>query len=209
MNCPLCNSERTKEYANWAEILYIQCEHCLLVFKNIQHFPTEKAEKERYLLHENDVNDLNFQKFVSPIVNRIAEAEPKNHKGLDFGAGTGPVITKLLQDQGYEISLYDPFFYPDKSVLDTTFDFIICCEVMEHFHHPAKEFSLLRKLLKPQGNLYCKTQFLPKRSQFETWWYKNDNTHVAFYSEENLMWIKKEFGFSEVIIQKDLIVFEG
>jgi len=33
-----------------------------------------------------------------------------NHKGLDFGAGTGPVISKVLKDKGYCIAQYDIFF---------------------------------------------------------------------------------------------------
>ena len=74
-------------------------------------------------------------------------------------------------------------------------DFIICCEVIEHFHSPSSEFALLRKLLKPGGSLLCMTHLLPKKTAFRNWYYKNDPTHVIFYSEENIQWIKSNFNF--------------
>jgi 2-polyprenyl-3-methyl-5-hydroxy-6-metoxy-1,4-benzoquinol methylase len=90
-------------------------------------------------------------------------------------------------------------------VLETTYDFIVCCEVIEHFHKPSKEFQLLFELLKPGGFLFCMSQQIPEHQSFEEWYYKNDPTHVIFYSEENLQWIKKRFGFSEVLLDGRLI----
>lgn len=117
------------------------------------------------------------------------------------------MIAKLLGDKGYSISLYDPFFHPNKRVLSKTYDFIICYEVMEHFHKPHKEITLLRKLLKLKGSLYCMTQLLPKKSEFKNWNYRNDPTPVVFYSEKSLNWIKEHFGFCEVTIDNRLIIF--
>ncbi len=208
MSCPLCHSKSLKEYDVTGNILFLECDQCSLLFKPSKFFPSIAKEKARYLLHENDVEDLHYQQFVAPIVNVIIQKHSPSKKGLDFGAGTGPVIAKLLTGKGYHISLYDPFFHPDKSVLSKRYDFIICCEVMEHFHVPFKEFELLRKLLKPKGNLYCMTQLLPKKSEFENWNYRNDPTHVVFYSESSLNWIKEHFGFSGVTINKRLIVFK-
>ena len=189
-------------------VLFLECERCSLLFKSANFFPTAAKEKARYLLHENNVDDLNYQQFVSPIVNVITKEHSHDNKGLDFGAGTGPVIAKLLKDKGYNISLYDPFFHPDNSVLSEKYDFIICCEVMEHFHNPRKEFELLRKLLNPNGSLYCMTQLIPKKSDFKSWNYRNDPTHVVFYSEKSINWIKEHFGFSEVTVNNRLIVFK-
>lgn len=209
MSCPLCHSQSLKEYDATGIVIFLECNQCSLVFKSLEFFPSEAKERSRYQLHENDVNDIDYQRFVTPIVNAIVREHSPQETGLDFGAGTGPVIAKLLEDKDYSISLYDPFFHPDKSVLSTTYDFIICCEVMEHFHKPAKELELLRKLLTPKGSLYCMTQLLPKKSDFKNWNYRNDPTHVVFYSEENLNWIKEHFGFSEVTIENRLIVLKA
>ena len=163
LSCPLCHSESNKEFGIKSRTFFLKCDHCSLVFKSPEFYPSQEKEKARYLLHENDVENLNYQQFVSPIVEVIIKDKTSIAKGLDFGAGSGPVIAKLLIDKGYHISLYDPFFHPNKSVLSKKYDFIICCEVIEHFHQPFKEFELMRKLLKHKGSLYCMTQLLPKK----------------------------------------------
>lgn len=205
--CPLCHNTSIQEFCTIGDILFLQCKECDLVFKHASHLPTAENEKKRYLQHENNVEDPHYQHFVTPIVTRIIQQQAKTSTGLDFGAGPGPVIAKLLKDKGYSIVLYDPFFYPENGPLNTTYDFIICSEVMEHFHAPAKEFKLLQKLLKPNGKLYCMTQLLPKKEEFNRWYYKNDRTHVVFYSEKNLQWIKDKIGFSSLTIKGNVLVF--
>tara|TARA_B100000795_G_scaffold83576_1_gene60682 strand:+ start:35596 stop:36099 length:504 start_codon:yes stop_codon:yes gene_type:complete len=164
-------------------------------------------EKERYLSHQNDVEDSGFQKFVSPIVRAIKANHSPKDKGLDFGAGTGPVVSKLLEDLNYKMALYDPFFHPSKAPLLNTYEFIVCCEVIEHLHHPLKEFVLLKKLLKKNGVLYCMTDLLPKKEDFKNWYYKNDFTHVIFYTPKTLQWIQKKVGFKHLEIDNRLIRF--
>ena len=208
MKCPLCLNTSLDEYETIASILYLQCVDCESVFKRPEDFPTPVEEKNRYLEHNNDVDNAGFQAFVSPIVNSVFKSIPKFAVGLDFGAGTGPVAAKLLEEKGYKVHLYDPFFHPNKDVLNTTYDFIICCEVIEHFHTPTNEFRLLRKLLKSGGSLFCMTDFLPHQSAFKNWYYKNDQTHVIFYSEKSVKWIQSNLGFSKVVIEDRLIVFE-
>ena len=208
MQCPLCLNTSLNEFDTIAGIIYLQCVSCKSVFKHFENYPSLEEEKERYLLHDNDITNVGYQAFVQPIVQHILKSKPNSAIGLDFGAGTGPVISEILKAEGYNISLYDPFFYPEKEVLNNTYDFIICCEVIEHFHSPNSEFGLLRKLLKPGGSLFCMTHLLPEKEDFRNWYYKNDPTHVIFYSEENIQWIKSNFYFSEVKIEDRLIVFE-
>ena len=208
MKCPLCLNTSVDEYDAIAGIFYSRCINCETVFKQPESFPTPEEEKERYLLHDNDTNNLGYQDFVTPIVNSVLKSIPKFAEGLDFGAGTGPVAAKILEEKGYKVYLYDPFFYPNKEVLSTTYDFIICCEVIEHFHKPNDEFRLLRKLLRPGGSLFCMTHLLPPKSAFRDWYYKNDPTHVIFYSEGSVEWIQSNFNFSKATIDGRLIVFE-
>ncbi|MDY8133982.1 class I SAM-dependent methyltransferase [Aquimarina sp. 2201CG5-10] len=171
-------------------------------------FLTPKAEEARYQLHNNNVEDPGYQKFVSPIVQTIFNDFDCNHQGLDFGSGTAPVITSLLHKQKYNVTTYDPFFNPDQKALEKTYDYIICCEVMEHFYNPAKEFELLYSLLKKDGVLYCKTNLFNESIDFKTWWYKNDDTHVFFYTRETLEWICNKYGFKNLNNAKNLIVFK-
>lgn len=165
-------------------------------------------EKSRYEMHNNDVNDVRYQAFVSPIVNSILKDFKKTDKGLDFGSGTGPVITKMLRDKNYDVQEYDPFFANHPEALEKKYDYIACCEVMEHFHTPKKEFELLFNLLKPGGKLYCKTDLFSESKNFDSWGYKNDPTHVFFYHQKSILWIQKNIGFTSVKIDGRLIVFE-
>lgn len=206
MECPLCHQSTSKQRQLSPQ--FYNCNSCGTVFRHSKYFLSSEKEKDRYLLHENYVEDRNYQSFVSPIIDEVCQSFDSKSKGLDFGAGTGPVISKLLIDKGYQMSLWDPFFHANLSVLNDRYNFIVCCEVIEHFHYPLKEFELMKNLLKPGGKLCCMSEILPKETLFKDWYYKNDPTHVVIYSEENLKWIKNRVGFSEVRIDGRLIVFE-
>ena len=206
-SCPLCLASDTRQLETSPQ--FYCCGNCTTIFRGRQYLLTPEEEKERYLLHENDVTDEAYQQFVTPVVEKVLSSFKPPAKGLDFGAGTGPVIAKLLGERGYEIALWDPFFHPDPVVLESKYDFIVCCEVIEHFHTPQAEFQLMKSLLKPGGQLICMTDPLPKDKSFKDWHYKNDPTHVIFYSEENIAWIKEHIGFSEAHLEGRLIVFRN
>ena len=104
MRCSLCSST-----AYWLTTAdgrdYYRCVGCRSVLLHPQFFLSSKQEKARYETHNNCPDDPRYQKFVSPIVDAIKERFGKQKKGLDFGAGTGPVITKMLTDAGYDMSV--------------------------------------------------------------------------------------------------------
>jgi hypothetical protein len=80
--------------------------------------------------------------------------------------------------------------------------------VIEHFHRPRKEFEKLYDLLLQNGKLYCMTDMFNETKNFDTWYYKNDHTHVFFYHEKTIAWIAEKIGFSNFHIEGRLIVFE-
>jgi hypothetical protein len=160
--------------------------------------PLPEREKKRYESHNNDINDPGYRDFVMPLVNEVREKFPATSRGLDFGSGTGPVATSILREQGYHVELYDPFFSNDMQKLETTYDYIICCEVIEHFHNPASEFRLMRSLINPKGGLICMTELYREDNDFKKWRYKDDETHVFFYHPISLEWIKSEYSFSSL-----------
>ena len=208
MKCLLCENE-TIEFKKWKDRQFLKCNQCESLMVSPDTYLSLEDEKKRYEEHNNDVNDAGYQAFVSPLVEAVLAEQTRSSLGLDFGAGTGPVITKLLKDQGYQIEIYDPFFANDSNLLKDTYDYIVCCEVMEHFHHPKKEFSTLRSLLKPGGTLYLKTKIFGDHIKFEGWNYKNDPTHVFIYHEKALIYIKEVFGFTQMTIEGDLIILKA
>lgn len=206
IDCILCHAH-TELFYETSQKKYYQCTHCSSISLDPQYYVSKENERKRYQEHNNDTEDPGYQKFVEPIIRGVKQKFDKKHKGLDFGSGTGPVIAKLLRDKGYTIELYDPFFCNNPEKLEEMYDFIVCCEVMEHFHFPAKEFSLLRSILKPNGALFCMTDIYFENVDFRTWYYKNDPTHVFFYHKNALAWIQSEFKFSALKIEGRLIQF--
>lgn len=171
-----------------------------------QYYLSREEEKVRYLTHNNDVNDPGYQKFVRPVVRAVTNHTQIHHHGLDYGAGTGPVITKMLQEKGYSMTTYDPFFILNPEALTTTYDFIVCCEVAEHFHHPQREFTRFHRLLNPGGLLVIKTELLTPNIDFPNWYYINDPTHTLFYTSEGMHHILTQHDFQDLNISPRLVI---
>lgn len=203
-NCRLCNSKGVSFFDSRSK-RYYRCLNCLSVFLNPKDYLSQEEEKKRYLEHNNDVEDSGYQAFVRPLVSAVCRFFKPESCGLDFGAGTGPVAAKLLSKAGYQVELYDPFFWNNPCLLKKNYDYIVCSEVIEHFKNPADEFKLLKSLLKPNGRLFCFTDLYSDEVDFSSWYYKNDPTHVFFYHEKAFDWIKSAYGFTACQRQGRLI----
>jgi SAM-dependent methyltransferase len=204
--CPLCESKSDLFYQKGKT--YHICRNCKGIFLNKDYFLSPVSEKLRYETHNNDVNDSRYQEFVSPITINVLNDFNNNHIGLDFGAGTGPVISKILKDNNFQIKQYDPFFFNDKSLLNSKYDYIVSCEVVEHFHNPKKEFELLSSILNKSGKLYIMTDIYDSSINFEKWYYKNDPTHVFLYQNTTFEYIKDSYNFNDCKIQDRLIILD-
>ncbi len=189
MLCTLC--ENTLQ--NQIDDFYFQCSVCDAFVKDSKFYVNFEQEKERYESHNNDVNDVRYQQFTSPITVYILENYTSKHLGLDFGCGTGPVISEQLKKHDFQIKLYDPFFYPDESYLDFQYDYIFSCEVFEHFYHPKKEIEKLLNILKPSGKLLIMTHQYDGVIAFPKWYYRKDPTHVFIYTLKTFEYIAKKF----------------
>lgn len=203
--CPLCQGQGIFFQFHGQRIFYV-CETCSGVFLDSNDYLDPEAEKKRYMEHNNDVEDIRYQRFVSPVVQAVLRRFTPEDKGLDYGAGTGPVITKVLTDRNYDIVPYDPFFCNQKSLLNQQYNYIVCCEVIEHFHRPGVEFSKMRSMLSNNGCLYCMTDMLKDQVDLSSWYYVNDPTHVFLYKEETFLWIKEHLGYSHVDFDERLII---
>ena len=207
-HCPLCKST-SAVYYQFKKRMYHQCDTCFGIFVDKKLLPDRETEISRYNKHNNNIEDEGYQKFVAPITSAIMRDFNKNNKGLDFGAGTGSIISKMLKDNDFNIKLYDPFFHNYPKFLDAQYNYIAACEVIEHFHDPKKEFSLLKKLLLPNGKLYCMTNIFNENIDFQKWDYISDITHVFFYLEKTINWIKEKYGFLNVTVKDRLITYSN
>ena len=169
--CPLCHSN-SEPYCTHNNREFLHCLNCSSVFLHPEYYLTPAQEEAHYKKHNNNPLDVGYQKFVSPVVKTILNHFTKNDNGLDFGSGTGSAVVKMLQDKEYNISQYDLFFHPDKTVLQQQYNYISCTEVAEHFKNPHGEFKQLRDLLLPNGKLILMTELLDDNQDFENWYYK-------------------------------------
>lgn len=207
MQCPLCLQEETEVYYHDKERSYQLCLVCNLVFVPSTYFLSAKEEKARYDLHENDKKNDGYKQFLMQLVTPMLRYLKPGDLGLDFGSGPEPELGALFNLYDFNVELYDHFYANTSQVLNQQYNFITAAEVVEHLHHPAQVFQLLIGLLNPHGVLGLMTNFLPNKDAFSSWWYKNDPTHVCFYSEATFAWIAEKWKLHIEYCKGDVIIF--
>lgn len=207
MKCILCGSRRVTPFAHVHAREYLACATCDLVFMAPEYRLDATAEKARYMLHENHPDDERYRAFLSRLAQPLAERLHPGARGLDFGSGPGPTLSVMLEEQGFPMEIYDPFFAPDHSVLKQTYDFITCTEAVEHFYTPAEEFTRFDAMLKPGGWLGIMTETLTDPAQFASWWYVLEPSHVCFYRPSTFEWIASHFSWHLTMPRKQVALF--
>jgi len=209
--CPLCLStqnEITFEETKNFKRTFLSCGECSLVFVHPKHFLAPKIEKSRYEMHENDIRDDGYVSFLNQLIIPMLKLVSKDQHGLDYGCGPYPMMAELINEQGHHMDVYDPFFKDDQSVLKNQYDYLTCCEVVEHFHYPEKEFAKLLSLVKKDGLVGIRTNILYDDINFSGWHYKEDETHVSFYTPSSIEWIERHFGLVKVVEEKNVIIWK-
>lgn len=205
--CPLCGSSRLTDFFQDAHRNYFRCEGCDLVSVPPGQFLSPEQEKAEYDLHENAPDDLGYRRFLSRLFVPLERRLTAGSLGLDFGSGPGPALPRLLEEAGHEVAIYDYFYAPDTAVLDRQYDFITATEVVEHLHKPHRELDRLWSCLRPGGVLGVMTKLALDRAAFSRWHYKNDLTHVCFYSRQTCEWLAGIWGADLSFEAKDVIFF--
>ncbi len=185
---------------------YRRCESCFLVFVPAIFHLDIAQERAEYDKHQNTVQDPGYRQFLSrlalPLLNYLSPAS----QGLDFGCGPGPALARLLEEGGHRVAVYDPYYAPDAELLQRSYDFICATEVVEHLHQPGRELARLWSLLRPGGCLGVMTKLVIDREAFGRWHYKNDPTHVCFFSRETWQWWAGKYAASIRFIGSDVIL---
>ena len=208
LSCPLCLSKgSSKHFFRDKYRDYYRCSVCNLTHIAPSSLPSLAAEKREYDKHQNSQNDAGYRKFLSRLFIPVNKQLPSGSHGLDFGSGPGPVLSLMFEEAGHHVSLYDPFYAPDKESLGKLYDFVTASEVVEHFHYPERSLSLLWSLVTSGGWLGIMTKLALDREAFSTWHYKNDPTHVCFFSKTTMEWLAGKWQAEVLFVGSDVCLF--
>ncbi|WP_100657535.1 class I SAM-dependent methyltransferase [Alteromonas flava] len=210
MICPNCQSLDIEFFHQDKRRSYFHCLQCELVFVDPTQLPPLTTEEREYSLHNNSDSDDGYLRFLDRARLPLLKHIPLNAYGIDFGSGPNPVLARRLINDGYRVDVYDPIFAPNKHWLERskTYDFIVSTEAIEHFHKPHKEWQLWLRLLRPNGHLIIMTKRWLSKARFSTWHYKNDPTHVSFFSLRTFEYLAQRDGLTIKFTSDDVVVMQ-
>lgn len=209
-DCPLCLSESTHHFHFQEKFQrdFYKCNACKLIFVDRLQLVSPGVEKERYSLHDNSQRSKGYEAFLSRLIEPINSHLPKTAAGLDFGEGPYPMLRELFQEAGFtNISGFDPYFNPDSGVLNQKYDFITCCEVIEHMSKPSIQIKDLIAMVNKRGILIFSTGVFNSEIDFSSWHYINDETHINIFSQKTFEYIGQVLDLEIIEQDLDLIVF--
>lgn len=206
MTCPVCGHRESRDSGAppWALARgapYFRCPRCSYVYLDRNRLPRPEEEKARYLRHRNDPEDPGYRSYLEDFIRKaVLPFAPPGGRILDFGSGPVPALAALLGGRGYLVSVYDPFFAPDRPARAGRFDLIALHEVAEHLARPYFELSRLARTLAPGGRLAIRTRFAPENPrEFERWWYREDPTHVGFFGSRAFDSLAARLGMAKAL----------
>ncbi len=211
----MCYSEKIQPYYQNKGVGYLSCSQCELVFMSKIHHLNDTEEKLRYDAHQNNPDDKRYQAFLSQVLepvihhlNKQGFKPPKiNAKGLDFGCGPGPTLSLMFEKQGHQVDLFDKFYVNNPAVFEQNYDFITATEVVEHLSAPNVELLRLFNSLKKGGVLAIMTQMMDDKTDFATWYYKNDPTHICFFSKNTMRHLAKQWHVKVLFFGNNVALF--
>lgn len=208
--CPLCGGADTGPYASDSSRAYRTCRDCSLVYVPDPCHVSAAREKAEYDLHQNHTEDPGYRNFLNRLCHPLQARLPAGAAGLDFGCGPAPALAAMLTERGYRVDIHDKYYAPGDRVFDKKYDFITATEVLEHLRRPGFELSRLHGLLRGDGILAVMTKLVRDRQAFEKWHYKNDPTHISFFSRATFEWLGRSWQARVEFIGADVIlIYKG
>lgn len=165
-------------------------------------------ERALYEQHENDPDDPRYRAFLSRLFTPLRARLRDGASGLDFGCGPGPTLSRMFRESAVECDDYDPIFFDDRALLERTYDFVVCSEVLEHVAKPAIVLEQLTSMLRPDGWLGVMTKRVTTEAAFATWHYTRDPSHVSFFSDATFAFVARKHHLSMHLESADVALFQ-
>ena len=205
--CPLCQETAVCVVDKDPRRDYLFCRNCKLIFVPSVYFLSPQAEKERYDLHVNGPEDIGYRRFLGRLFHPMEKILSPDSHGLDFGSGPGPTLSVMFEEAGHSVAVYDRFYAPDPQVFHRQYDFITATEVLEHLQNPRDELNRLWRCLKPGGWFGVMTQLALGPERFSRWHYKQDPTHLRFFSRATVRWMADLWDAALRFVAHDAFLF--
>ena len=206
--CNVCKNNEVASFTKVDNLIYWRCQVCEAILLDPKHYVSPAIEKKHYLKHNNKIDENGYMNFLLKLINPIRNKICDEDRGLDYGCGYAPALAYILKQDGINMELYDPFFFPNNLVFLQKFNFITCTEVVEHFFNPYQEFKKIDGILAKNSFLAVMTTFIPKNEKFEDWYYRRDPTHVVFYNEKTFEIIASQRKWKTEYPEKNIIIFK-
>jgi len=211
VSCPLCTHSPLMTFLDRKkDRTYFHCDRCGFIFLSRSCLLTGEAEKKRYLQHKNALHNSGYLDFITSFLEE--SVKPYIQPGeavLDFGSGPVPALSWLLRKDGYNTDSYDPFFHPDNSWETKKYKAVVLLEVLEHLASPVETLGKIKSSLRKNGFLCIRSNLHQENiSDFSTWWYRQDPTHISFFSERTIHYLSSKLGLSVKAIKnnRDIIL---
>lgn len=185
VNCPICDSTKTKRYYSNQALSLFRCKTCGVKFQHPMPAPEVLGKiysSEYYdsFYPEKNLGEqrLLFQERLEMLENL---REDKKGKVLDVGCGRG-VFLEVAKERGWDC-IGQEFSRDAAMTLETrlgveifvcnnlseakfqpeSFDLVNMNHVLEHIYEPVKTIREIYRILKPGGIFYCE---VPRQSNF-------------------------------------------
>ena len=202
--CPLCHAKGVSEFSADKRRNYLRCTVCSLIFVPPFQFLSAEDEKKRYDLHRNSPDNADYRRFLGRLFTPLQQRLAPGSSGLDFGSGPEPTLSRMFEEAGHSMMIFDQYYKHAPAALDRRYDFITASEVVEHLREPGKELDRLWACLKCGGWLGIMTKFAEEPAAFPRWYYKNDLTHVCFFSRAAFTWLAATWNADLIIPDDDV-----
>ncbi|MBM4152858.1 MAG: class I SAM-dependent methyltransferase [Kiritimatiellaceae bacterium] len=206
--CPLCSNPATEPFFTHRKRDFLFCPVCDFVFVPPAFHESPEQEKLRYTFHQHSLNDPGYRSFLERLFQPLKSRLAPNAHGLDFGCGQFPTLSVLFEEAGLSCDNYDLYFAPNRAVFEKTYDVLTCSETIEHFARPREEFERFLQRVKPGGWIGIMTQLRDEAPSFENWFYKNDVTHVGFFSRATFHYLAQTYGLRLDLCEQGVILLQ-
>ncbi|MEQ8437461.1 MAG: class I SAM-dependent methyltransferase [Ilumatobacter fluminis] len=201
--CPACASGNTSSRGE----AHRKCERCGSVFR--------LADQQLDTVYEQAWSDGDSEFATGSMTAQLAEQLASlvgdslgGRRVLDYGAGEG-ALTRELVRRGADVVAFEPYG-PDPGIEGATwcgdieklepasFEVVFLVEVIEHLQAPAVDLMLIRRLLRPDGEVLVTTpnaSGLNARLTRARWREEVNPTHLCLFTPNGLRLCAARAGF--------------